>query len=549
MSDLIAPHGGTLRECLLPSGHTPSLRHEATRMPCWNLTPRQLCDLELLLNGGFSPLAGFMTQQDYEPVVHQMRLSSGLLWPIPIVLDVTEAFAQALSIGTEIALRDPEGNILAVLHLSDLWRPDRLAEAQCVYGTQDAFHPGVEALLHQTHPVYLGGKIDGLEMPAHYDFTQARETPRGLRERFAQWGWHRVVAFQTRNPMHRAHQELTLRAAQQVEAKLLIHPVVGLTRPGDIDHYSRTRCYQHLLQYYPERTTHLSLLPLAMRMGGPREAVWHAIIRKNYGCTHLIVGRDHAGPGKDRAGRNFYGPYEAQALLSKYQNELTIAMVPFQEMVYVQEIKGYQPADAVAPGHTVLNVSGTELRKRLREGDDIPSWFSYPAVVEELRRTYPPKSLQGFCVFFTGSDGTGRSAMANALIAKLMELGKMALTLLDDDTLRKTRFTPSGPEETHPSLNVESVGYVVGEIVKHRGIVLCALPDRALCHHVREIVSPWGGWIEVHISGPSGVYDADESFEHAALTIERATCSCNEAAERILREIERMGYLQQWPGK
>ena len=289
--------------------------------------------------------------------------------------------------------------------VSDIWKPDKKAEAEHVFGTTDAKHPGVDYLLNKSHPVYVGGTLEGLNCRGITTLSNCVIRPGALREKFQKTGWRRVVAFQTRNPMHRAHQELTFRAAKMSEANLLIHPVVGMTKPGDIDHYSRIRCYEHLVKQYPEQTTMLSLLPLAMRMGGPREAVWHAIIRKNYGCTHFIVGRNHADPGKDSKGNDFYGPYDAQELLGKHQDELGIKMVAFPEMVYVQEKAEYVPSTEVLPGWTVLNVSGTEFRRRLQEGLDIPDWFSYKDVVEELRKTYPPRNRQGFTVFFTGLSG------------------------------------------------------------------------------------------------------------------------------------------------
>ncbi|MBL8157381.1 MAG: sulfate adenylyltransferase, partial [Anaerolineae bacterium] len=301
----------------------------------------------------------------------------------------------------------------------------------------DDTHPGVAYLTRKAGSVYVGGKLKGIEAPMHYDFRGLRNSPAELRALFNKLGWRKIVAFQTRNPMHRAHQELTFRAAKLAQANLLIHPVVGMTKPGDIDHYSRVRCYEHLIKQYPEQSTMLSLLHLAMRMGGPREAVWHAIIRKNHGCTHFIVGRDHAGPGKGSDGKDFYGPYDAQELVAQFAGELGIEMVPFQEMVYVEELAEYVPQDEVKSGQTVLNISGTEFRRRLMEGLEIPAWFSYPEVVSELRRTHPPKHQQGFTVFFTGLSGSGKSTIANALMVKLMELGGRRVTMLDGDLVRK----------------------------------------------------------------------------------------------------------------
>ncbi|MCH8058408.1 MAG: sulfate adenylyltransferase, partial [Proteobacteria bacterium] len=385
------PHGGELKELYLAEHKADEEKLRASDYPSWDLSPRQLCDLDLLLNGAFSPLEGFLEQADYEKVCDEMRLESGILWPMPITLDVSEDFAGSLSAGDTIALRDVEGVLIATMEVSDIWQPDKASEAQRVFGTNDDSHPAVDYLMHKAGPIYLGGKVHGIEPATFYDFKLLRDSPSELRGRFRKLGWRKVVAFQTRNPLHRGHQELTFRAAREAEANLLIQPVVGMTKPGDIDHFTRVRCYEHVLEQYPEQTTTLSLLNLAMRMGGPREALWHAIIRKNYGCTHFIVGRDHAGPGNDRNGEPFYGPYDAQELYRQHEQELDITMVPFKTMVYVENKAEYMLADETDPGDKVLNLSGTEFRRRLIEGLDIPEWFSFPKVVEELRRAHPPK--------------------------------------------------------------------------------------------------------------------------------------------------------------
>ena len=337
--------------------------------PSVNLSPRQLNDLELLINGAFSPLEGFLNRADYDSVLERMRLADGTLWPMPITLEVGAELAETLSAGSHVALRDPEGVMLAALEVGDVWLPDRGQEARKVFGTEDDHHPEVARLGAHEGQYYVGGRIEGLQTPLHYDFRALRHGPADLRRDFVRAGWRRIVAFQTRNPMHRAHQELTFRAAKEVKANLLIHPMVGLTKPGDVDHYTRVRCYQAVQRYYPRHTVKLSLLPLAMRMGGPREALWHAIIRKNYGCTHFIVGRDHAGPGKDSNGEPFYGPYDAQQTAAQeHQEELGITMVPFRMMVYVEDLDTYRPVDEVEEGHRVLSISGTELRQRLADG-------------------------------------------------------------------------------------------------------------------------------------------------------------------------------------
>ncbi len=381
MADLTVPHGGTLIDLLVDDERAAELAVEARDLVSWDLNDRQLHDLELLMSGAFSPLTGFMTRTDYEPVVGHMRLGAGALWPIPVTLDVSEDFAHGLSVGERVALRDPEGVMLAVLHVEDRWQPNLDQEAAEVFGSLNAEHPAVDYLFNRSNPVYVGGRLEAIQPPAHYDFRTLRRTPTETRAEFSRLGWAKVVAFQTRNPMHRAHVELTLRAAKEVEANLLIHPVVGLTKPGDVDHYTRVRAYQAVIDRYPAGTAMLSLLPLAMRLGGPREAVWHAIIRKNHGVTHFIVGRDHAGPGSDTSGEPFYGPYDAQDLLREHEAEIGEAMVPFRQMVYVPDEDRYQPVDEVPQGTTTKSISGTELRERLQDGREIPEWFSYPEVV------------------------------------------------------------------------------------------------------------------------------------------------------------------------
>jgi sulfate adenylyltransferase len=478
------------------------LKADAATLPSWDLTPRQLCDLELLLNGGFHPLKGFLGRADYDSVVERMRLADGTLWPIPITLDVSADFAEGIEPGQDIALRDPEGVILAVLSVTDKWIPDKVREAEAVFGANDRAHPAVRYLHETAGPVYLGGPLLGLQAPVHYDFRARRDTPNELRAYFRKLGWRRVVAFQTRNPLHRAHQELTFRAARKVQANLLIHPVVGLTKPGDVDHFTRVRCYEAVLDKYPAQTTHLSLLNLAMRMAGPREALWHGIIRRNHGCTHMIVGRDHAGPGKNSQGRDFYGPYDAQTLFRQYQDEIGIEMVDFQQVVYVQEKAQYLPVDEVPEGSTVLDISGTELRRRLQLGLEIPDWFSFPEVVAELRRRYPPRSAQGFTVFFTGLSGSGKSTIANALMVKLMEMGGRPVTLLDGDVVRKHLSSELGFSKEHRDINIRRIGYVASEITKNGGIAICApiAPYAATRAQVREMVEAYGAFVEVHVA-------------------------------------------------
>jgi len=566
---LIEPHGGTLKNLMADKERAAELKRLSRDWTSWDLTPRQICDLELLVSGGLSPLEGFMTQDDYESACREMRLSSGALWPVPIMLDVTEEVASDLKDGDSLALRDPEGTMLAALHVEQVWEADRLAEAQQVFGTTSLEHPGAKYLLEQTHPYYVGGKLEGVAMPGHYDFLELRLTPAKLREKFASLGWQKIVAFQTRNPMHRAHQELTFRAAAELEANLLIHPVVGMTKPGDVDHYTRVRCYQAVLGHYPKNTALLALLPLAMRMGGPREALLHAIIRKNHGCTHLVVGRDHAGPGSDSSGKPFYGPYEAQELLKVHQDELGIQMVPFKMMVYVEDKDAYMPVDQVPEEMKTKSISGTELRERLARGREIPSWFSFPEVIAELRRTYPPRGRQGFTVFFTGLPSSGKSTLANVLITKLMEIGGRPTTLLDGDLVRKHLSSELGFSKEHRDINIRRIGWVASEITKNGGIAVCApiAPYDRIRKDVRAMVKPVGGFILVHVATPievceqrdrkglfakaragiikefTGISDPYEEPADAEITIDTTEMSPQQGVQNVILHLEKEGFI------
>lgn len=563
------PNLAPIPELYVNADSAQKLKADAGDMLSWDLSARQLCDLELLMNGGFYPLKGFLTQTDYDGVVDNMRLTSGDLWPMPITLDVSQDFADKIEPGTDIALRDQEGVILAILSVTDKWSPDKKREAEKVFGADDLAHPAVNYLHNVAGPVYLGGPITGIQPPTHYDFRARRDTPNELRAFFRKMGWRRIVAFQTRNPLHRAHQELTFRAAREAQANLLIHPVVGMTKPGDVDHFTRVRCYEAVLDKYPQATTHLSLLNLAMRMAGPREAVWHGIIRRNHGLTHMIVGRDHAGPGKNSQGQDFYDPYAAQELFREHQADIGVEMVDFKQMVYVQERAQYEPRDEVEEGATILDISGTELRRRLREGLDIPEWFSFPEVVTQLRRTSPPRDKQGFTVFFTGLSGSGKSTIANALMVKLMEMGGRPVTLLDGDVVRKHLSSELGFSKEHRDINIKRIGYVASEITKNGGIAICApiAPYTATRRAVREMVEAFGAFIEVHVATSveecerrdrkglyklaregkikefTGISDPYEIPENPELRVQTEGVDVDYAAQQVLLKLEQMGLI------
>lgn len=547
------------------------LKVEAADLVSWDLSPRQICDLELLMNGGFNPLKGFLTEEDYNGVVENMRLADGSLWPMPINLDVSEEFAAGLEEGQDIALRDQEGVILATMTVTDNWVPNKAREAEKVFGADDDAHPAVNYLHNQAGKVYLGGPVTGIQQPVHYDFRGRRDTPNELRAYFRKMGWRKVVAFQTRNPLHRAHQELTFRAAKEAQANLLIHPVVGMTKPGDVDHFTRVRCYEAVLDKYPQSTTSMSLLNLAMRMAGPREAVWHGLIRANHGCTHFIVGRDHAGPGKNSAGEDFYGPYDAQDLFREHQEEIGIEMVDFKHMVWVQERAQYEPMDEIMDKDdvTILNISGTELRRRLAEGLEIPEWFSFPEVVAELRKTRPPRNKQGFTVFFTGFSGSGKSTIANALMVKLMEMGGRPVTLLDGDIVRKNLSSELGFSKEHRDLNIRRIGYVASEITKNGGIAICApiAPYATTRRAVREDIEQFGAFVEVHVATSieecerrdrkglyklaregkikefTGISDPYDVPANPELSVETENVEVDNCAHQVLLKLESMGLI------
>ena len=468
------------------------------------LSNRQLCDIELIINGSFKPLKGFLNKSDYKSVLKEMRLSNGELWPIPICLDLDENQVDEIEGANQIALRNPEGFLIAVMNIEDTWKANKEEEALSVFGTKNQEHPGVYQLFNNTKDYYVGGNLKSANFPQHHDFKNLRHAPEQVKSLIKEKRRTNTIAFQTRNPIHRAHQELMLRSMKEMNANILIHPVVGMTKPGDVNHYTRVNCYKKILKYFPEDSTILSLIPLAMRMAGPKEALWHALIRKNYGCTHLIVGRDHAGPGSDKNGTPFYGPYDAQDLLKKHEKEIGITMVPFKLFVYVEEKNNFYEFDKIPDGLNGKNISGTDLRSRLINGKDIPEWFTYPEIAKELRKTYPLKKKQGFTVFFTGLSGSGKSTIANALMAKLLESDERSVTLLDGDIVRTHLSSELGFSKEHRDLNITRIGFVASEITKNGGAAICApiAPYAKPRKLNRDLISEIGNYIEVHISTP-----------------------------------------------
>jgi sulfate adenylyltransferase len=566
---LNSPYGDKLVDLIVSDERAAEMKATAKDVPTLTLDERGLCDLELLSVGGFSPLTTFVNRADYERVVGEMRLVDRTLWPLPVVLPVTPG--DGVAEGKPLALRDVYGNLLAFLHVEDVYAQDKENEARHAYGSLDAKHPSV-AYLHRLPGYCVSGRLEVIRVPPHYDFVELRRTPAELRKHFQSMGWSRIVAFQTRNPLHRAHEELTKRAAEQIEGNLLIHPVVGVTKPGDVDHYTRVRCYRALVDnYYEPGTVILSLLPLAMRMAGPREVLLHAIIRRNYGCTHFIVGRDHAGPGSDSSGKPFYTPYAAQESMAQFQDEIGMQMVDFKQMVFLPEENRYSPVDEVKPGVKTADISGTEVRdKYLAKGLQLPEWFSRPAVAEILNEANPPRFRQGITLWFTGLSGSGKSTVAHATIERLAEFGRNC-SLLDGDEIRTHLSKGLGFSKEDRDTNIRRVGYVAGLITQHGGTTLCSVisPYRAIRDEARKASK--GNFVEIYCCTPlavceqrdvkgmyakaraaladgkpigfTGIDDPYEPPLNPDVLLDTSTLSVQQCVDRIVDKLLEIGYI------
>jgi sulfate adenylyltransferase len=570
MDHLVEPHGGELVNLIVDEDRNAKLKDLSLHIPSLALNERQLCDLELIMNGAFSPLKGFLSRLDYEAVLNRMRLQNGTLWPVPVCLDVPEIEASRLEAGQSVALRDAEGFMLAVMHVEDIWPIEKEREAEEVYGTKDPSHPGVHYLFQKTGTHYLGGMIEGIHMPLHPDFKEHRLSPGEIRTVCSKLGWRRIVGFHSQSPLHRAQFEMTLSAMRQAKANLLLQPIVGSTKPGDIHYYTRVRCYQAIRSHYPPNMMMLSLLPLGMRMAGPREALWHALICKNYGGTHYIVGRDHAGPGLDEEGKSYYAPYEAQELLKQLWKEIGIEILPFEEMVFVLERGRFAQISELSDGEKTKTISGTKLTEYLKNGTPIPEWFTFPEIIRELRKAFPPKHKQGFTVFFTGLSGAGKSTIARILYSKFLEIGERPVTLLDGDIVRTNLSSELGFSKEHRDINVRRIGFVASEITKNKGIAICApiAPYTLSRRQVRDMIEAYGGFIEVHVATPievceqrdrkgiyakaragiikgfTGVDDPYETPENPEVYVDTTELTPDEGAQEVLLELQQQGYLK-----
>ena len=567
VSSLIAPYGGSLVDLMVPAEACDEVKARASQLPSIQLSERSVCDLELLATGAFSPLDRFMGQGDYQRVLSEMRLCNGQLFSLPVTLPVDAS--PALHLDRDIALRDAKNDLLAVMTIEEIYPWVRAEVAQQVFGTLDRRHPLV-AEMHRWGPLHIAGRLQVLQLPKHYDFQDLRLTPAQTRSRLEALGYTNIVAFQTRNPLHRVHEELTKRAVQEVHGVLLLHPVVGLTKPGDVDHYTRVRAYKALTAgYYDPNRILLSLLPLAMRMAGPREALWHALIRRNYGANHFIVGRDHAGPGNDATGQPFYGPYDAQDMLHRYSGELGVTMVPFRELVYLPDEERYEEVSRISPTTRTASISGTQVREQyLNQGRTLPSWFTRPEVAEILAETYPPRYRQGVCIWFTGLSGAGKSTTAEVLTVLLLEHGRQ-VTLLDGDVVRTHLSQGLGFSKVDRDTNIRRIGFVAAEIVQHGGVAICAAvsPYRATRNNVRHLVSA-DHFVEVFVDTPievceardtkgmyakarrgeikdfTGINDPYEPPENPELTLDTVTHTPEDNARRILQHLLQRGFVR-----
>jgi sulfate adenylyltransferase len=566
---LISPHGSRLVNLLVDDERAVEIRKESRDWPSVDLSLRQLCDIELLINGGYSPLETFLGAADHQLVCTKKRLGDGVLWPFPVVLDIAAELADGLAVGDSLALRDGEGVMIAALRAEECYQRDLDAEAEAVFGTADRSHAGVAQHLHRTKPWAVTGRIEALQLPVHYDYRELRRTPAEMRDVFARLGWRQVLAFQTHRTIHRAQQAMIVDAAREAGANVLIHPVVGLDQPGDADHYTKVRCYEAVLPQFPEFMVRLNLLPLAMRGGGACEALLHAIVNKNYGSTHLMVDFDGAGAVLDTISEPAYQQEKALEIVADHADELGVEMIPNREMVYLEHRKRFVAIDDVPSNGSVMRMSPAEVRRRLDDGREIPSWYTFEAVARELQRRHPTRSTRGFTVFLTGLSGSGKSTIANALRVKLLELGGRGITLLDGDLVRANLSSELGFSKEHRDLNIRRIGFVASEITRAGGAAICApiAPYDVVRREVREMIQPCGGFVLVHVSTPleiceqrdrkgmyakaragiikefTGISDPYEAPDDADVVIDTSDLTPAEATREVLLYLERQGYI------
>ncbi len=575
------PHGDQLVNLLVGQERADHLKIQSEHFPSITLSKRQLCDLEMLINGAMSPLTGYMDKKTYDSVIQSTRLPDNLLWPIPIILDVNSEFAKNLKTGDKIALRDTEGFMPAVLTVSDVWKADKLLEAESIYGTRSELHPGVDYLINQCQSHYVGGNIECTEPLSHFDFEHLWSSPEEIRKLFKKRGWRKVLAFQTSQPMHKVHQAITMKAARDAGAHILIHPTVGVTKPGDLDYYARVHCYQAIQKFFPNNLAIMSLLPMAMRMAGPKEALWHAIINKNYGCTHILIGPEHASPPIQRnentqpntsaVNEKFYAHSASQQYVIEHESELGIKVIATEEIRYAPEKKTFLPLSTIKKNNLSSEMlSVKEVKSHLHNNQTIPHWFSYPEVLKALSKAYPARCKQGFTLFFTGLSGSGKSTLAKIIYAKMIELGARPVTLLDGDIVRHNLSSELGFSRKDRNINVRRISFVANEITKNAGIAICApiAPYTQMRRDARTLIEQYGAFIEIHVATPlevcesrdrkglyakarkgiipefTGISDPYDTPEKPEIRIDTSNFSPMEAAQEIYLYLFREGYIE-----
>jgi sulfate adenylyltransferase len=569
IADSIPAHAGQLKDLVVDAQRATLLKKIAHDLPDITLSDHHLCDFELMATGAFSPLEGFMVRADYESVLDRLQLQDGTLWPIPVCLDISEDKARSLEAGQSVALRDPEGFLLGLMHVADIWKIDKEKEAQAIFNTADISHPGVQHLFHKTKAFYIGGTIEAISLPLHYDFKQWRRTPAEIRWECQKLGWQRIVAYQTHGIIHRGQFETTLEAMRQAKANLLLLPIVGVTRTEDFDYFTRVRCNKVVVSHYPPDTHILSLLPHFMRLAGPREAVLNAIVAKNYGCSHMVTSHDHADPGKEKGCTCSYDRQETKVFFSRCQQDLGIVMLPFEEMIYLPFEDEHRFVDQVPEGVKTICMSGKDIKERIRSGRKVPGWASFPEVLDELRKAYPPPARQGFTLFLTGLSGAGKSTIAKVLYSKMLEIGNRPVTLLDGDIVRHNLSSELTFSKEHRDINVRRIGFVACEITKNRGIAICApiAPYERTRLEIRQAIESHGGFIEIHVATPleecekrdrkgmyakaraglikgyTGIDDPYEAPTAPELRINTTDITPDEAAQEVLLYLGQKGYI------
>lgn len=569
IADCVPAHGGQLKDMVVDAQRAGLLKKIAHDLPDITLSDHHLCDFELMATGAFSPLEGFMVRADYESVLDRLQLQDDTLWPIPVCLDISENKARNLEAGQSVALRDPEGFLLGLMHVADIWQIDKDKEARAIFNTVDTSHPGVQHLFHMTKDFYVGGAVEAISLPLHYDFRRLRRTPAEIRRECQKLGWQRIVAYQTNGIIHRAQFETTLEAMRQAKANLLLLPIVGVSHTEDFDYYTRVRCNTDVVRHYPPETHILSLLPHFLRMAGPREAVLNAIVAKNYGCSHMVVSHDHADPGKESGRICFYDRQEAEDMFVRCQEDLGIVMLPFEQMIYLPFEDEHRFVDQVPEGAKAISMTGQDIKERVRCGRKVPGWASFPEVLDELRKTYPPPGRQGFTLFLTGLSGAGKSTIAKVLYSKMLEIGNRPVTLLDGDIVRHNLSSELTFSKEHRDINVRRIGFVACEITKNRGIAICApiAPYERTRREIRQAIESHGGFIEIHVATPleecekrdrkgmyakaraglikgyTGIDDPYEAPTAPELRINTTDITPDEAAQEVLLYLGQKGYI------